>query len=161
MAVVACAAPTIALIPDSSALSAPLQFRRGQDFYIVSFITLSCNSSLSLIMQWTIKNCTPSCSHPVRADPSLITTSSELYVPARTLPYGVYELQIVVSVFQISLTAFAYVQIIPSNITPNLIRYGTSMIIRGSQQDLQFNPGSYSVDPDQEIFDARVSSPFK
>ena len=112
-------------------------------------------------MQWTIKNCTSSCLHPIRADPSLITTSSELYISARTLPYGLYQLQIVVTLSQIFLTASVYVQITPSGITANLIRYGTSMITRGDQQELQFNPGSYSEDPDQETFDARVSSPVR
>jgi hypothetical protein len=54
-------------------------------------------------------------------------------------------------------TAFVYVTIISSSITANLIRYGTSMIVNGYQQDLKLNPGRYSVDPDSNTFNASVS----
>ena len=54
-------------------------------------------------------------------------------------------------------TSSVYAQITPSGTTANLIQYGTSMITRGSQQDLQFNPGRYSIDPDENIFNATVS----
>lgn len=160
MIVVACSAPTITLLPGPSTLSMPLQFRRSQGFYIVSLINLNCNSSLSLSIQWTIKNCIPSCVNSMEVDPPLIRTASELYIPARVLPYGLYELQIMVNTSQLISMSFAYVEITRSRISPNLIRYGTSKITRGSQQDLQFNPGSYSIDPDQETFNASVGSPF-
>ncbi|CAF1380176.1 unnamed protein product, partial [Rotaria sordida] len=48
----------------------------------------------------------------------------------------------------------AYVRITASGITANLVQLGTSMITRGSQQDLLFDPGTYSVDPDEDSFDA-------
>lgn len=51
----------------------------------------------------------------------------------------------------------AYVQITPSGITANLVQYGTSMITRGHQQDLILDPGTYSVDLDQDTFNATVS----
>ena len=91
------------------------------------------------------------------ANPTLITTSSELYVPARTLPYGVYQLELTVNMGSLSLSSSVYAQVNPSGITANLIEYGASMITRGSQQDLQFDPGSYSADPDAETFNASVS----
>ena len=50
-----------------------------------------------------------------------------------------------------------YIDITPSGITANLIPYGTSMITRGNLQDLQLDPGSYSVDPDEDNFDPSVS----
>jgi hypothetical protein len=31
------------------------------------------------------------------------------------------------------------------------------MVTSGSQQDLELNPGAYSVDPDEDSFDASVS----
>jgi hypothetical protein len=51
----------------------------------------------------------------------------------------------------------AYVQIIPSGISANLLQYGTPMITRGYQQNLTLDPGRFSVDFDQNIFNAAVS----
>jgi hypothetical protein len=50
-----------------------------------------------------------------------------------------------------------YVQITPSSITANLFQYGTSMITSGHEQDLKLDPGTYSVDPDENVFNATVS----
>jgi len=54
-------------------------------------------------------------------------------------------------------TASAFVQIIPSDIIVNLIQYGTPMITSGHEQDLKLDPGSYSIDPDENVFNASVS----
>ena len=54
-------------------------------------------------------------------------------------------------------TISAFVTVIASNITANLVRYGTSMITRGRSQDLTLDPGSFSVDPDGNVFNASVS----
>jgi hypothetical protein len=94
-------------------------------------------------------------------DQSLITTLSELYVPSRTLAYGIYELKLTVTMsISSSLTSSAsvYVQIKPSGITANLVQLGTSMITNGHQQDLVFNPGMFSIDPDSNTFNASVSN---
>jgi hypothetical protein len=50
-----------------------------------------------------------------------------------------------------------YVQITPSGITANLVQLGTSMITSGHEQDLKFDPGTYSVDPDENVFNSSVS----
>jgi len=50
-----------------------------------------------------------------------------------------------------------YVEIIPSGIIANLFQYGTSMITSGHEQDLKLDPGTYSVDPDENVFNASVS----
>ena len=89
------------------------------------------------------------------------TTFSELYVPARTLAYGLYELRLIVTMIQSSTmmsSAAAYVNINPSGITANLVQLGTSVITRGSGQELVLDPGQYSVDPDANTFNASVSS---
>ena len=138
-----------------------MQFRRNQDFYISSNIQLNCNNSLSIITKWSINNCTSgNCSSPIQIDQSVSTTFSELYIPARTLPYGIYQLKLTVTmVVSPHITAFssAYVKITPSGITANLVQYGTSMITRGHQQDLILDPGTYSADPDGYIFNATVN----
>jgi hypothetical protein len=156
-----CFAPVIILIPSSSVLVSPMQFRRNQDFFISSYIQLRCNISLATITTWTIKNCTTTCSFQIQLDQSVITTSSELYIPARTLPFGIYELILTVTMIaapDLTSSASAYVQITPSGITANLVQFGTSMITRGYQQNLTLDPGSFSVDPDGNIFNASVSN---
>ncbi len=50
-----------------------------------------------------------------------------------------------------------YVQITSSDIIVNLLQYGTSMITSGHEQDLKLDPGTYSVDPDENVFNASVS----
>ena len=160
MIVLECFPPKVTLIPSTSTLSSPLQFRRNQDFFISSNIELDCNVSLSTIIQWTISNCTSTCSSLSSLDQSIKTTLSELYVPARTLPLGIYELKMTVSMTVSSTlrsSASAYVQITASGITANLVRLGTSMITSGYQQDLKLDPGSFSVDPDEDVFNGSVS----
>ncbi len=148
------------MIPGSSTLSSPIQFRRGQDFYIVSIIALHCNDSLAIKTQWIINNCTSNCSYQIQLDPTVLTTFSELYIPARTLAYGIYKLDLTVTMIKYPLlktTVSVYVQITPSEITANLVQLGTSMITSGFETDLTLDPGSYSVDPDQNVFNATVS----
>ncbi|UJR08126.1 hypothetical protein I4U23_012402 [Adineta vaga] len=135
-----CYAPTIILMPGKSSLSSPIIYRRSQDFSIVSILKLSCKSSLSTSIVWTIKNCTST---------TCLTTI--------TLTYGVYELTLNVKMTalpQLKSSSTVYVKITPSGITANLVPLGTSMITRGDQQDLLFDPGTYSVDPDEDSFDA-------
>ena len=148
------------LIPSTSTFSAPLPFRRNQDFFISSNIELDCSASLSTTIQWTISICNSTCSSSFSFDQSVKTTFSELYVPVRKLPLGIYQLTLTVSMsVSSSLRSFAsaYVRITPSNITANLIQLGTSMITSGYQQNLKLDPGTYSVDPDADQFNGSVS----
>jgi hypothetical protein len=147
------------LIPSTSSLLSPLQFRRAQDFFISSYLQLNCNTSLATITQWTINNCTSVCSSFIQLGQAITTTSSELYIPAKTFVYGTYQLTLIVSMVaapQFSSSASAYVRITPTGITANLVQYGTSMITRGYQQNLLLDPGTYSVDPDATTFNASV-----
>ena len=158
-----CFPPKVTLIPSTSTFSAPLQFRRSQDFFISSNIELNCNVSLSTIIQWTISICNSTCSSAFSFDQSIKTTLSELYVPPRKLPLGIYRLTLTVSMSMSSSlrsSDSAYVRITPSNITANLIEFGTSMITSGYQQNLKLDPGTYSVDPDADQFNGSVSHIF-
>ncbi|CAF3751894.1 unnamed protein product, partial [Rotaria sp. Silwood1] len=152
-----CFSPTVILIPGKSSLTSPLQYRRSQDFSIISIIQLNCPGLISTITTWTIKNCSSSCSYQIQLNEKVITTLSELYIPSRTLDYGVYELKLTVTLVDLpSLTSSssAYVRITPSGITANLVQLGTSLITRGNQQDLLLDPGTFSIDPDEDSFDA-------
>ena len=159
--VLECFPPKVTLIPSTSTLSNPLQFRRNQDFYISSSTELNCNVSLSTIIQWTISNCTTTtCLSSFAFDSSVTTTLSELYVPPRILSLGVYELKLTVTMSvssSLRSSTSAYVQIKSSGITANLVQLGTPMITSGYRQDLKFDPGTFSVDPDEDVFNGSVS----
>ena len=88
-----------------------------------------------------------------------MTALSELFLPARTLDYGTYQLTLTVAMTaspQSTSTATAYLKITPTPITPNLMPFGTSMIAHGRSQDLLLDPGTNSVDPDADTFNASV-----
>lgn len=158
----ACHAPIITLIPSTSTFSSPLQFRRNQDFYLSSMIDVRCNQSFTISMQWSIFNCTSSnCFHSFPLDPSIFTTFNELYIPSRTLPFGMYELQLNATIMvvssSLSSSTSAYVRITTSGITANLVPLGTSMITSGHSKDLQLNPGLHSMDLDGYSFNATVN----
>ncbi|CAF1144423.1 unnamed protein product [Adineta ricciae] len=152
-----CLSPTVKLITESHSSIAPLQYRHSQDFYILSMIKLNCNRSHSISKKWTIRNMTANNNSEILFDEKLITTNNDLYIPSNTLSYGVYQLKSIVlmtdypSLFG---TASVYVQINPSSIIANLLPLGTSTITVGYQQNLIFNPGNYSIDPDNSPFNA-------
>ena len=159
--VVDCSSPSIILIPSSSNVSFPLQFRRDEDFFISSRIAFNCNESFHLQTEWTISNG----SNSLLVDPNVVILSkSELFLPSRVLPFGVYQLILTVTInISSNLTRSsesAYVKINPAGITANLLPEGTSMISRGEGQDLLLNPGLYSVDLDEEQFNAEVGLSF-
>ncbi|CAF1347188.1 unnamed protein product [Adineta ricciae] len=138
-----CYPPNVTLTPSRS----PLQYRRSQDISITSFIDIHCNRSFTVTTQWSISN--------YSITSTIDTQSSELFIPAKTLPYGIYQMDLTVTILHLSTsTSSVVVEIISSNIISNLIQYGTSMITQGIHQDLCLNPGSHSVDPDQDIFNA-------
>ena len=114
-----------------------LKFERSREFSIVPDVLFNCTS------QWILKN---------SSNTILIETGfSELFIPARRLPLGVYKLE-----FTGCLTSLIYIEIIPTNIIPNLVQFGTSMITSGFEQDLKLDPGTYSIDPDEVSFDSKV-----
>jgi len=156
-----CFSPIATLIPSTSSLSSPIQYRRNEDFFISSSIQLNCKNSLSTINQWAIYNCSSTnCSFQIQIDQTVQTTFSELYISPQTLSYGIYQLKLTVTMassLNLISSSSAYVQIIPSGILANLLQYGTPMITCGYQQNLTLDPGRFSVNLDQNIFNASVS----
>ncbi|CAF0785734.1 unnamed protein product [Adineta steineri] len=135
-----------------------MSYRRSQDFSISSMIQFNCDGSLSTTKKWAIKNCTSiSCSFEILLNEKVMTTFSELYIPSRTLAYGVYQLTLTVIMIDspnLKSSSSVYVRITATGITANLVQLGTSMVTRGDQQDLLLDPGTFSVDPDKDTFDA-------
>ena len=156
-----CFPPVVELFPrPPNNTEAPLQFRRSQDFYITAIIKRTCAASLEMETKWSIFNCTPNCSVKADIDPSISTTFSEIYFPARSLIYGHYQFQLRVTMLKVpsmSTTAYTFVKINPSGITANLVKYGTSLVTSGQHRNLTLNPGHHSKNPDEKTFNASVS----
>jgi hypothetical protein len=96
-------------------------------------------------------------------DKTIISTTSELFIPANTLPYGIYQLTLTVSMIvdpSLTNSSSVYVQIGPSGITANLVPLGTSVVTSGHEQDLKLDPGNFSMDPDGYPFNTSVCYSF-
>ena len=158
-----CSPPDLQLIPPPASLSTPLELLLSDDANIMSTIVHRCSDSLSVSVQWTVYNCTnTSCSSsPIDISTTINTRSTEFFAPPKSLPLGLYRLIYTVTLTQRShlvSTIQTHVRIRRTGITLNLLPHGTSTMTRGTQQDIFFDPGHYSLDPDQDIFDPSVSS---
>lgn len=145
-------------MPSQSNISNPIQIRREEDFYISSNIEIRCNLSFSIAYQWMIKNGTTASPIPL----NLKSVANEYFLPARTLPLGLYRIEFLLTLNQSFVQTYSrsiYFFINPSGITANLTQLGTSMITSGVGQVLHFDPGSYSIDLDaDDQFNASVRS---
>jgi hypothetical protein len=90
---------------------------------------------------------------------------SELYIPSNILPYGKYKFELKVTMIDypnlISFSSSIYIVITPSGITSNLVELGTTLVTSGYKQNLELNPGNYSIDPDGYLFNATVNKSMK
>jgi hypothetical protein len=126
-------------------------------------IELRCNRTSFTRTHWTLADCSSSSCLPLtpqQIDPIIQTNFAELFIPARTLAFGLYELRLHVTMNvteNITASQVAFVRINPSGFTANLVELGISLITSGTQQDLHLNPGLYSIDRDGFPFNASVS----
>lgn len=150
----------ITYISGGSSLDSPAQFRRTQDFYISSRVRVDCSASLSITMKWTIFTCNLRCSVQAEVDRPLNITYTELFIPARTLANGLYEIKLTLMVVNSSdliSPASIFVRINPVNVVVNLVQFGVLMITSDRKQDLTLNPGNWSAHPDWNTFNGDVS----
>jgi hypothetical protein len=157
---IGCASPHISLIPERTSMNTPAQFRRMQDFYISSNIILDCPASSAISVNWTLLSCSVTCSQVIQLNSSnIVTTSTELYIPARSLDFGLYQFQLKITMRISSVyssTASVFVRINPTGLTVNLVPLGTSVITSGQTANLLLDPATNSFDPDSLIFNASV-----
>ncbi|CAF1667844.1 unnamed protein product, partial [Adineta ricciae] len=94
-----CSAPNVTLTPNASSTTSPLQYRRSHHVSIVSLIDFNCDQPFVMTTLWTIKTCSnTSCTHTMPSNPAINTKYTELYIPPNTLPYGIYNFTLTVSV---------------------------------------------------------------
>jgi len=154
-----CLCPRVILIPESNTFETAYQYRRSQEFYILSTIKINCNKSLSTKKIWKIRNYSTIGSSDIDFDKKVSKSSSELFIPSNTLPYGIYQFELTVEMIEdesLVDSSSVYVEINPSGVTVNLVPLGTSVVTVGHQQNLTLNPGNYSKDLDGFEFNASV-----
>ena len=137
----------------------PIEFYRSMDGYIGSFLDLNCTAGKNITKRWSVKVCDINCSRNVDLGSSIVTTSSELYLPALSVAIGTYEFTytvIIGSSPSVVISASVFISIKKSAVVANLVPGGTSMITQASYQDLTLDPGSYSVDVDFTTFNRSV-----
>ena len=155
----------MSIVPGLSNLSHPIQIRLEEDLYLSSTLEVTCNSSFQLAYRWRMYHCSSTicATSPIIMNSNLITTSNEYFLPARTLPLGLHQIELLVTMTIPSSTSIyqsrsIYLLITPSGINANLVPLGTSMITNGLGQDLNLNPGEYSIDLDDDHFNASVGN---
>ena len=154
-----CSVASIGLIPSSS-LGTPLTFRSNQDIFISSDIEINCSRTFSLRRKWTIGNWSAICSHAIDNFSSIETTRADLFIPAETLPNGIYEFNFTVFMTDIPnvySSTFVYIEIVHSTLVTNLIPFDTRMITQDVQEDLLLDPGQFSFDRHRITFDSNVN----
>ncbi|CAM4932617.1 unnamed protein product [Rotaria socialis] len=142
---------------ESNSFGNPTKVRRNDELYISAYIEPFCMDSIEVVSQWTITNCTTNCSSSISLNHPIITTFSEIHIPAKKLEYGIYEVKLTVSSVNIHIvtaSAVEYIEIIPTGIMANLVSNGTSMITHDPQQYLTLDPGRFSEDPDEKEFNS-------
>jgi len=152
--------PIIELLPNAPFVLIPIQFRRNQDFYITSNIQFNCSKLSSITTTWTILSCSSTCSNQTQLNQSVNILLNELFIPARTLGYGIYELKLTVTTVTsppFTSTSSIYIKIIQSNIITNLAQVDATIAHHDYQQNLILNPGKYSIDMNAITFNSSVS----
>jgi hypothetical protein len=150
----------IELIPSASLLSTPLKFGRNQYFYITSSIQLNCVTSQLIKVQWTILTCMSTCLNQTEFNHPVETSNNNLFIRAQTLDYGVYQVELRVTMIdfpQLTSSSSIYIEIIRSTIFTNLVSSNSLIITHDYQQNLIFNPGEFSFDLNSITFNKSVS----
>jgi hypothetical protein len=115
---------------------------------------------MTLATKWTILTCLSTCSNQANLYQFVNTSGNELFIPAQTLAYGIYELKFTVTSVPIpswTASSSVYIETAPSMIAVNLVPFGISEITHGYEQDLVLDPGQFSFSLNETAFNPNVS----
>lgn len=147
--------PIIKILPQS-----PLRFRQSEDFYLTQRIQFNCTEKSSTAPSWTFLSCSPLGLNLAQLNQSGARLKNDVFIPAQTLSFGSYELELsVTTLTSPSLTSKLTIdiEIVPTNTVTRLLSFDIPTIIHYYQQDLLFDPGKYSIDPNTITFESTVS----
>ena len=138
--------PTIEIYPSSSYL----KFMRNQNIYISSAITYNCTFSVLPSSVWKIFK---------SSNQTFETSENDLFIPARTLSYGIYKVELtLVTPDDLAIPAFVtYIEICQSNIFIHFFPFQAATITHHYTEDLILNPGEYSFQINEISFHKEVN----
>jgi hypothetical protein len=139
-------------------------FRPNQNLYISSNIDLNCTQPLFIITQWTVLNCSFTCSNQIQLNPPIETSLANLFIPSRTLSNGIYELKLTVTIVDVpssTSSSSIYIEILSSTIITKLISFDTLMLTHDYQENLTLNPGEFSFILNSFTFNKNVDNYFR
>ena len=135
-----------------SSLVNPKQIYRSQILSLSSQTYFKCDTNYSFVYNWTITSVATGFSVDLTANPT--STASQLVIPAYTLAYGVYGVQLRANLIANASyntfysTATSYVQILPTGLVVNALQNGVSSQLVGFNQAFVLDPALYSIDLD-------------
>jgi hypothetical protein len=102
----------------------------------------------------------PTCLNQTQFNHPVETSHPHLFIRAQTLGYGVYQMELTVTMIDfphLTSSSSVYIEIIQSTIFPNLLSSNSLIITHDYQQNLIFNPGEFSLDLNSITFNKSVS----
>ena len=137
-----------------------MQIKRSKLFSVVVNTYFECSLDFNDIKQWTIYKLNnklnendPSSIELIDISSNPTKSNSELVFKPNTLLYGIYKLYFKNTIIfnsnqQVSTDIPQYIEIIPTGIQVMVFENGVNEISYGYEQDIELNPGLYSIDND-------------
>jgi len=146
-----CPMPTIEIYPSSSYL----KFTRNQNVYISLATTYNCTVSIIPRSIWKIFKS----SNQTESTPSFETSENDLFIPARTLSFGIYKVELTATtpVDPAKASFVTYIEICQSNIFIHFFPFQATTITHHYTEDLILNPGEYSFQINEISFHKEVN----
>ena len=144
-----CHSHTIALDPQGSSLTNPLDYLYNEDIYIDSNVTLKCDRDVRTALRWTIINHSPNKLEQTSLIFSFELATKQLLIPAFSLYNGIYELKFILNVFDVrtwTASSSVYIRISRSDLVTNLLSTTATNVKHNYEKALELNPGKYSID---------------
>ena len=120
--------------------------------FLSSQTYFKCDTNYSFVYNWTITSVVTGFYVDLTANPT--STASQLVIPAYTLAYGVYGVQLRANLIANASyntfysTATSYVQILPTGLVVNALENGVCSQLVGFNQAFVLDPALYSIDLD-------------
>ncbi|CAF0820431.1 unnamed protein product [Adineta ricciae] len=149
LAPLSCHSHNIALDPQGSSLTNPLDYLYNEDIYIDSNVTLQCDRNVRTTSKWTIISHS---SNQLEQTPLIFSfelATKQLLIPAFSLYNGIYELKFILTVIDVRTwisSSSAYIRISRADLVTNLVLTTATNVTHNYEKALELNPGKYSID---------------
>ncbi|KAK4308077.1 hypothetical protein Pmani_020206 [Petrolisthes manimaculis] len=140
----------------NATLDSPISITRAEKLWVRSVAKVNCTvPGINLDISWVVMNINET--EVVKLPETVDTTKGTLYLPPRTLHYGLYSVTVIYNVSMTNedgvlvwetITGESGVNVGKSDLVVVAVKGGAPRIRRGTLQTLNLNPGHFSFDPD-------------